>query len=38
LADLVVLEANPLAVAPEDLDEVRVEMTFVGGREMYVRP
>jgi len=38
LADLVILDANPLEIEPERLADVGVEMTFVGGREMYVRP
>jgi predicted amidohydrolase YtcJ len=32
LADLVVLDRDPLAIAPEELPEVRVVATMLGGR------
>ena len=32
LADLVVLGADPASVAPEELDQVPIEMVIVGGR------
>ena len=38
LADIVVLSENPIAIEPERLRDVRVELTFVGGREVYARP
>ncbi len=34
-ADLVVLSDNPLVVEPEALTEIRVDMTFVGGKLVY---
>jgi hypothetical protein len=37
-ADLVVLERNLLEVPPEELAEVRVMATMVGGRMVYQRP
>ncbi len=37
LADLAVLEANPLAVEPEALKDVRVDLTVVNGRVVYRR-
>lgn len=36
-ADLVVLSADPLALAPERLPEVRAELTVTGGRVVYDR-
>jgi len=36
-ADLAVLSANPLAVPPEALPQVTVDMTFVAGRVVYER-
>jgi hypothetical protein len=35
LADLVVLDRDPLAIPPEELPEVRVEATMLGGRWTY---
>lgn len=35
LADLVVLDRDPLAIAPEELGEVKVEATMLGGRWTY---
>jgi hypothetical protein len=37
LADLVVLEADPLEVEPAALKDVRVDLTVVGGRIVYER-
>ena len=37
LADLVVLSADPLMVDPEQLMDVQVETTIVGGRVVYER-
>ncbi len=34
-ADVAVLSADPLAVAPEALPEIRVEMTFLAGTKVY---
>jgi predicted amidohydrolase YtcJ len=36
-ADLVVLSADPFAIEPDQLLEVRVELTMVGGRIVYQR-
>lgn len=38
LADLVVLSEDPLAVDPERIPELRVEMTILGGRVVHERP
>jgi predicted amidohydrolase YtcJ len=35
LADLVMLDADPLRVAPERLKDVKVMLTMVGGRAVY---
>lgn len=37
-ADIVVLEPNPFALAPDDLQQARVQATYVGGRKVYERP
>jgi predicted amidohydrolase YtcJ len=36
-ADLAVLSADPLAVEPERLPEIQVEMTFLAGQRVYER-
>ncbi len=35
LADLVVLSADPRSVPPDEIKDIEVEMTFVGGRMVY---
>jgi hypothetical protein len=37
-ADIVVTDQNPFEIEPEDLADVRTEMTFVDGRVVYRRP
>ncbi|WP_139006340.1 amidohydrolase family protein, partial [Arthrobacter crystallopoietes] len=37
LADLIVLDQDPLATAPEDLTGIRVEEVFLGGKHVYSR-
>lgn len=37
LADIVVLEPNPFTLAPEDLQQARVQATYVGGEKVYER-
>ncbi len=36
-ADMVVLDPNPFALAPEDIQKSRVQATYVGGRKVYER-
>ena len=38
LADLAVLDRNPLEVDPSELKEVEVDLTVVGGRVVWERP
>jgi predicted amidohydrolase YtcJ len=38
LADLVVLDRDPLAIEPEELPEVQVVATMVGGRWVHNGP
>ncbi len=38
LADIVVLSESPFAVGPDRMLDVRVDLTMVGGREVYSRP
>lgn len=38
LADLVVLSANPLTVNPEQIRDIQVQMTLVGGQAAYCAP
>jgi predicted amidohydrolase YtcJ len=38
LADLVVLSRDPSQVPPEQLRDLRVEMTFIGGERVYLAP
>jgi predicted amidohydrolase YtcJ len=38
LADIVVLSDNPFEVAPERISDLQVDMTIVGGSEVYSRP
>ena len=37
LADFVILSKDPTAVPPESINEIAVEKTYVGGREVYSR-
>jgi predicted amidohydrolase YtcJ len=37
LADFVVLSEDPFAIAPERLDQIRIDRTVVGGRVVYER-
>ncbi len=37
LADLVILDRNPLEVPPLDLDDLQVVRTMVGGRTVFQR-
>lgn len=37
LADLVVLAPNPFTLAPDDIQQARVQATYVGGRKVYAR-
>lgn len=34
-ADLVVLSPNPFALAPEDIQQTKVQATYVGGKQVY---
>ena len=34
-ADLVVLSPNPFALAPEDIQQAKVQATYVGGKQVY---
>ena len=36
-ADVTVLSADPLAADPQELPEIRVEMTFLSGNKVYER-
>lgn len=38
LADMIVLNENPLTVAPSQIMNMKVDMTMVGGRIVYTRP
>ncbi len=38
LADLAVLDANPMTIAPRQLKDVQVLMTVVGGEVVFERP
>ena len=35
LADFIVLDRSPFEVQPEDIHSLRVELTFVGGRQVF---
>lgn len=37
-ADLIVLDRDPLTIAPDDLKAMQVEMTMVGGKVLYTKP
>jgi predicted amidohydrolase YtcJ len=37
LADLVVLDGNPLALPPARIKDIRVALTVLGGRVVYER-
>lgn len=37
LADIVVLEPNPFALAPDDIQRTQVQATYVGGKKVYER-
>lgn len=37
LADFIVVDRNPLAVPPDQLKDIQVLRTFVGGRQVYTR-
>jgi len=38
VADFVVLDTDPLTAAPERLQDIKVERTIIGGREVFTRP
>ncbi len=38
LADMIVLDADPLSVAPKDIMSIKVDMTILGGKVVYQRP
>ncbi len=38
LADLVILSRDPTQIAPEQLRDLQVEMTFIGGERVYAAP
>jgi predicted amidohydrolase YtcJ len=38
LADVVVLSGNPVVSEPERLPDIRVDLTFVGGQQVFPRP
>ncbi|MBX2945316.1 MAG: amidohydrolase [Cyclobacteriaceae bacterium] len=38
LADFVVLDKNPFAIAPEQIKDIRVMQTYVGGKPVFTRP
>lgn len=37
LADMIVLDADPTTVAPQDIEKIQVAMTIVGGKFAYVK-
>jgi hypothetical protein len=37
LADMIVLDQNPLTVAPEHIMDIKVDMTIIGGKILYDR-
>jgi predicted amidohydrolase YtcJ len=37
LADMAVLSDNPLTVPPEQIKDIKVEMTIIGGKVMWER-
>jgi predicted amidohydrolase YtcJ len=38
LADLVLLDRNPLKVKPEEIKDIQIVKTIKHGKELYVRP
>ncbi len=38
LADFIVLDLNPLTLAPDDLRTLQVRETWLGGRQVYAAP
>ena len=37
LADFVILSRNPTQVSPDSIKDIKVERTFIGGRQVFVR-
>jgi hypothetical protein len=38
LADFVILSGDPMQTPPDQIKDIQVERTYVGGRPAYIRP